>query len=54
MILKVINMRLHKSLGEDPVPEEEENEQDEGEGETEGESEGQGKETNVAEKDKEC
>lgn len=40
-------MRLHKSLGEDPVPEEEVNE---GEQETEGEDEGQGKETNAAEK----
>lgn len=49
LILKIINMRLHKSLGEDPIPEEEEAQQEE--------EEGEGEETDVAEKnekDKEC
>ena len=47
LILKVINMRLHKSLGTDPVPEEEEEEdQQREEGEGEGDEE--------TDKEKEC
>ena len=50
LILKIINMRLHKSLGEDPVPEEEEEEE-----ENQEEGEGEGEEaTAKSEKEKEC
>lgn len=55
LILKVINMRLHKSLGTDPVPEEEEQEEEEDAGAAGDEGEGQGGEANEkSEKEKEC
>lgn len=49
LILKVINMRLHKSLGKDPEPEEEEQEE-----EREGAEGEEGEETEKSDKDKEC
>lgn len=56
LILKVINMRLHLSLGTDPVPEEEEQDQEEDavvEGEGEGAKLG-GEDTEKSDKEKEC
>ena len=55
LILKVINMRLHLSLGTDPVPEEEEEEQEDTAVGDEGEGEGQGGEANEkSEKAQDC
>ena len=52
LTLKIINMRLHKSLGEDPIPEEEPSQQEEGEGEEEADEGEADKEK--SDKDKEC
>ena len=54
LTLKIINMRLHKSLGEDPIPEEERSQQEEGEGEEEADEGEADKEKEKSDKDKEC
>lgn len=55
LTLKIINMRLHKSLGEDPVPEEEEPSQEEEEGEREEEKDGgEASKEEKSDKDKDC